>query len=169
MINFEAEVYYQYKADYINQVINKVLLEIKDDYDFILIDTAPTTNLVMENVLMFTDYILIITQTVPLAYESTLKFYDYLVDFYEADNTDFELLGVLPYLVGKSATDKKLLIKYQETFEHELLHSHIRSSDRVKTWSNNGISEDKPYDKITLKMYENVVEESLERLNGKVD
>ena len=169
MINFEAEVYNQYKAKYINQVIKNVLIELKDDYDYILIDTAPTTNLVMENVLMFTDYILVATQTVPLAYESTLKFYDYLLDFYEADNTDFELLGVLPYLVGKSATDRKLIKKYESTFEHELFHSHIRSSDRVKTWSDYGITEDKPYDKVTLEMYEKVVEESLERLNGKVD
>ena len=89
MINFEAEVYNQYKAKYINQVIKNVLIELKDDYDYILIDTAPTTNLVMENVLMFTDYILVATQTVPLAYESTLKFDDYLLDFYESYNNDY--------------------------------------------------------------------------------
>jgi len=169
MINFEIEVGNQYRANYINKVINSILLEVKDDYEFILIDTAPTTNLVMENVLMFTDYVLITTQTVPLAYESTLKFYDYLLDFYEADDTHFELLGVLPYLVGKSATDKKLLKKYEDTFLHELFHSQIRSSDRVKTWSNYGITEDKPYDKVTLEMYEAVVEEGLERLNRKVE
>lgn len=166
MINFEAEVYNRYKAKYFNQIINILLLELKEDYDFILIDTAPATDLILENVLMFTDYVLITTQTVPLAYESTLKFYDYLIDFYEADNTDFELLGVLPYLVGKSATDKKLIKKYESTFSHELFRSHIRSSDRVKTWSDYGITENKPYDKVTLKMYESIVEESLERLKS---
>jgi len=169
MINFEAEASKQYKANYINQVISSVLSDLKNDYDFILIDTAPTTNLVMENVLLFTDYVLITTQTVPLAYDSTLKFYDYLLDFYEADNTHFELLGVLLYLVGKSATDKELLIKYQNAFEHELFRSEIRSSDRVKTWSNHGITENKPYDKITLEMYEEVVKETLNRLDRKVE
>lgn len=169
MINFEAEVNKKYRANYINQIINSVLLEVKDDYDLILIDTAPTTNLVMENVLLFTDYVLITTQTVPLAYDSTLKFYDYLLDFYEADDTHFELLGVLLYLVGKSATDKKLLKEYKNTFEDELFQSEIRSSDRVKTWSNHGITEDKPYDKITLEMYKEVVKEALNRLDRKVE
>lgn len=164
MINFEAEVRKTFYANKISYVLKSIVNQVKDQYDFIIIDTAPTTNLVMENILMFTDYVLITTQTVPLAYDSTLKFYDYLLDFYTSDETDFSLLGVLPYLVSKSVTDTSILKKYEEVFEDELFKAQVRSSDRVKTWSRNGITTNKPYDKVTLAMYEEVIKEALERL-----
>lgn len=164
MINFEAEVRKIFYADKISYVLKSIVNQVKDQYDFIIIDTAPTTNLVMENILMFTDYVLITTQTVPLAYDSTLKFYDYLLDFYTSDETHFSLLGVLPYLVSKSVTDISILKKYEEVFEDELFKAQVRSSDRVKTWSRNGITTNKPYDKVTLAMYDEVIKEALERL-----
>lgn len=166
MINFESEARAKYYADVLNLILKNKILQVEDDYDFILIDTAPTTNLVMENILMFTDYVLITTQTVPLAFDSTLKFYDYLLDFYLSDETDFSLLGVLPYLVSKSSTDKVILKKYVEAFNDELFTAQVRSSDRVKTWSRLGITENQSYDKITLAMYNEVVEEALERMKG---
>lgn len=169
MINFEAEVRKTFYADKISYVLKNVVSEIEDNYDFILIDTAPTTNLVMENILFFTDYILITTQTVPLAYDSTLKFYDYLLDFYMSDETHFSLLGVLPYLVSKSVTDEKILEQYKIDFEDELFKAQVRSSDRVKTWSRNGITTNQSYDKITLAMYDEVVKEALERIERKIE
>lgn len=169
MINFEAEVRKTFYADKISYVLKNVVSEIEDNYDFILIDTAPTTNLVMENILFFTDYVLITTQTVPLAYDSTLKFYDYLLDFYMSDETHFSLLGVLPYLVSKSVTDEKILEQYKIDFEDELFKAQVRSSDRVKTWSRNGITTNQSYDKITLAMYDEVVKEALERLERKIE
>lgn len=167
MDKFEAEARKVFYADKISYVLEDMILQIKDDYDFIIIDTAPRTNLVMENVLMLTDYVLIPTQTVPLAFESTLMFYDYLLEYYLSDETHFSLLGVLPYLVGRSITDIELLKEYKKEFEEELFSSQIRSSDRVKTWSRYGITTDQPYDKVTLEMYDEVIKEILERIERK--
>lgn len=164
MVNFEKEadnIYY--KSDF-HKIIQFNLKDIKNNYDYILIDTAPATNIVMDNVILATDQVIITTQSVPLAYESTKKFYNYLLDRYNDDDYNFELLGVLPYLVGKSATDRDMLKKYNEVFEDELFINVIRQSDRVKTWSNYGITKDQPYDKVTLKMYQNVVDEVLNKL-----
>lgn len=167
MVNFETEatnIYY--KEDFIN-ILKYKLASIKERYDFILIDTAPTTNIVMDNVVMATDQVVITTQTVPLAYESTQKFYDYLLDRYSNEDYNFNLLGVLPYLVGKSATDREMLKEYKIVFEEELFNNSIRSSDRVKTWSRNGITTNMPYDKVTIDMYAKVVEEALQRIEGR--
>lgn len=168
MINFEEEARKDFLENKVNYILESVISEIENEYDFIIIDTAPTTNLVMENLLMFTDYVLITTQTVPLAYDSTLKYYDYLLDFYMSDETHFSLLGVLPYLVSKSKTDQQILQNYERDFEDELFKSQIRSSDRVKTWSRNGITTNKPYDKVTLSMYNEVLKEALERIERKI-
>ena len=167
MINFELEANRQYYKEAQLNILKKYLYNIKDDYDFVLIDTAPTTSLIMDNVIMATDRVIITTQTLKMAYASTQKYYNYLLDRYRNPNYNFELLGVLPYLVGRSATDKKTLLNYQDIFEDELFENSIKQSDRVKSWSDFGITNDQPYDKMTLEMYQNVVNEALSRL-GKV-
>jgi len=164
MINFEEKTYNTFTKDTQLYVLTDVIGSVADDYDIVVIDTAPTTNLVMDNVIVLTDYILITTQTVPMAYQSTEKFYEYLLNMYTDETTHFELIGVLPYLVGRSATDKRQLEKYKEIFGSSLFHNHIRQSDRVKTWSDFGITTDKPYDKKTLNMYNDVANEAIERI-----
>lgn len=164
MIDFEEKTYSTFTKDTWLYVLSDVIGSIADDYDVIVIDTAPTTNLVMDNVIVLTDYILITTQTVPMAYQSTEKFYEYLLEMYSDEATSFELVGVLPYLVGRSATDERQLEKYKEIFGESLFTNHIRQSDRVKTWSDFGITTDKSYDKRTLTMYDNVVNEAIERI-----
>ena len=54
--------------------------------------------------------------------------------------------------------------KYKEFFQDDLFNSIIKSSDRVKSWSNDGITTDQPHDQNTLNMYVNVVDEALERI-----
>lgn len=165
MLDFEIEAQrtYDKKNDY-QDIFKMNMDEIKDNYDFILFDTAPAINLVMDNVVMASDYVLITTKTEPLSYDSTQSFYGYLIDKYKNNNYNFELLGVLPYLVGKSATDRDMLVKYHEIFDTEIFKNKINQSDRVKSWSMYGITEDKPYDKRTLNMYKNVVDEALKRI-----
>ena len=164
MVNFELTApNFYYKKDY-KRILKLSIEDIKNDYDYILIDTAPATNLVMDNVISATDYVVITTKTEPLSYDSTQKFYSYLLDRYNDRDYNFELLGVLPYLVGKSATDRDMLIKYGEIFDIEIFENRIRQSDRVKSWSMYGITEDEAYDQRTLKMYEKVVDEAVQRI-----
>ena len=76
------------------------------------------------------------------------------------------MLGILPYLVGNSATDKRLLKNYKEVFKHNLFENTIRQSDRVKTWFDFGITTDEAHDKKTLSMYEDIVDEALNKMEG---
>src|SRR5699024_6085000 len=55
-----------YEEKYLNIIFSTVLSEVEDDYDFILIDTAPTTNLVNDNAIIASNYVVLPTQTVPL-------------------------------------------------------------------------------------------------------
>lgn len=118
----------------------------------------------MENVIMASDYVLITTQTLQDSFESTQKFYNFLLDRYESSLYNFELLGVLPYLVGKSASDNKILNQYQEIFGNELFENYIRTSDKIKSWANEGITTHKPYDQKALDMYIKVVDEAINKM-----
>src|SRR5699024_3299697 len=55
MVNFEKEAdNLYYKSDF-HKIIQFNLKEIRNNYDYILIDTAPATNIVMDNVILATD------------------------------------------------------------------------------------------------------------------
>lgn len=164
MINFDKMISKSFQSKYLSYVFDSLLKEVEKKYDYILIDTAPSTNDVMENVIMASDYVLITTQTLQDSFESTQKFYNFLLDRYQKNNYHFELLGVLPYLVGKSASDNNILKDYQEIFKEELFNNHIKTSDKVKTWANEGITIDKPYDKKAMNMYNRAVDEAIERM-----
>lgn len=163
MLSFEDEAKKKYKKNGLSNIFRSKLESLKDQYDYILFDTAPTTNLVTDNVIFSSDYVLITTQTLPSAFKSTKKYYQYLESL-SLVSDDFELLGVIPYLVGKSATDREYLAKYSEFFKEDLFESVIRLSDRVKTWSGSGVTSDQPHDKNTLKMYIEIVEEALRKI-----
>jgi len=57
-----------------------------------------------------------------------------------------------------------MLEQYNEIFDTEIFENKIKQSDRVKSWSMYGITENKPYDKRTLTMYKSVVDEALNRI-----
>ena len=163
MGEFEKFAYETYDKKHLNIIFSTILSEIEDEYDYILIDTAPTTNLVNDNAIIASDYVVLPTQTVPLAFDSTKKYYMYLREIKNVSD-NFEILGVVPYLVGKSATDTQFLAKYKDFFLEDLFGNVIQHSDRVKTWSYKGITENKSYDQRTLNMFGKVVEEALERI-----
>ena len=153
-----------YKSSFLHEILTDKFSEVKNEYDYILVDTSPSTGIVMENAIYATDYVVIPTKTEPMAYDSTTKFYQYLLSL--DDDTDFHLVGVMPYLVGDSSTDRKMLERYKEVFDEILFENTIRASDRVKTWSNKGITTDKPYDKQTLEMYYQTVIEAIKRIES---
>lgn len=167
MVYFEREADKKYYRKDHHRLLNAMLSEVNDVYDFILLDTPPTTGVLMDNAISATNYVVIVTQTDEMDYDSTKNFYEYLVDRSQEESHNFELLGVLPYLVGNSATDRAVFEEYKKVFEVELFSNYIRSSDRVKTWNRKGITENQGHDKVTLSMYDDIVEEALERLGVK--
>lgn len=166
LVNFKDNAVKNFEPEY-HSILLKVLLNgIEEDYDFILIDTAPTTDITMDNAVFASDWIIIPTKTERPAFSSTEKYYNYLLNLYRNKDTNFELLGILPYLVGDSATDKRLLKNYEEFFEGYLFTNSIRQSDRVKTWFDFGITTNEAHDKNTISMYGKVVEEALNKIKG---
>lgn len=164
LVNFKNKASENYQPEYHSILLKTLLKGIKEDYDYILIDTAPTTDITMDNAVFASDWIIIPTKTERPAFSSTEKYYNYLLDLYKNQDTAFELLGILPYLVGDSATDKRLLKNYKSFFEGYLFTNTIRQSDRVKTWFDYGITTNQAHDKNTLSMYEKVVDEALSKI-----
>ncbi len=87
----------------------EALAPIRDDYDLILIDTAPT-NSVMEVIILTTaDLAFIPTQVAALSYSSTLSTIQKLIDV--RDTYDIRLMGIVPVLVKQRTKNYRQIIK----------------------------------------------------------
>ena len=92
------------------------------------------------------------------------NYISYLIDLQEQFNPGLDMIGFVPYLVDTdSATIKSNLEElYKQHKEDNLVFQNIiKRSNKVSTWSKNGITEHKGYDKKVLSMYENVFFEML--------
>src|SRR5699024_5134345 len=64
MGEFEKYAHEYYEDKYLNLIFSTVLSEVADEYDFILIDTAPTTNIVNDNAMIPSNYVVLRTHPV---------------------------------------------------------------------------------------------------------
>ena len=78
------------------------------------------------------------------------NYISYLIDLQEQFNPGLDMIGFVPYLVDTdSATIKSNLEElYKQHKEDNLVFQNIiKRSNKVSTWSKNGITEHKGYDK----------------------
>ena len=88
------------------------------------------------------------------------NYISYLIDLQEQFNPGLDMIGFVPYLVDTdSATIKSNLEElYKQHKEDNLVFQNIiKRSNKVSTWSKNGITEHKGYDKKVLSMYEQLL------------
>lgn len=153
------------KKDNADYELYKYLIEpFQNQYDFILFDVIPTTTAYTNNCIVASDYALMPTQTEADAYNNTKNYIDYLVTMKQEYNPKLELIGIVPYLVQRDSVDKKILQAYRNDYPDITFNNLIKSSARVKTWGLEGITENKTYDKRTLKMYDDVFKEIIGRI-----
>lgn len=168
MRNFEGTVLEAYSAkseqELQTYILNYILSEVEDEYDYILLDTNPAVDLLTDNILQASDYVLIPTKSLARDREDTIVFYNYLLD--KQEDLSFEILGVLVYLFEDSSASLEIIENYKEVFGHDLFNAVINNSAVVHRWSLKGITNDKPYDKKTLSMYESFTDEFLERIKN---
>ena len=140
-----------------SRLLATLLAPLKSDYDLIIIDTVPTPSVYTNNAIVASDYVMIPLQ----AEESTnniQNYISYLIDLQEQFNPGLDMIGFVPYLVDTDSTTIKSNLEelYKQHKEDNLVFQNIiKRSNKVSTWSKNGITEHKGYDKKVLSMYEN--------------
>ncbi|BBL19090.1 TPA: ParA family protein [Staphylococcus aureus] len=148
-------------------LLNSLLKPIKDQYDYIIIDTRPSTGILSNNAVCASDYVLITSKTEEDSFTSAKKYYSYLGNIQQNKKPSLKFLGLLPYLVNqRGSTNRSIMNKINELFGEDVFKNYIRSSDRVVTWGEHGVTEYKPHDKKTMKMYIDVKNEILNKLES---
>nr|WP_275430611.1 MULTISPECIES: ParA family protein [unclassified Staphylococcus] len=137
---------------------------LKKEYDFIFFDSVPTTTSLTHNCIVASDYVIIPVESEEDCYDNSMDYMFYLSQM-KRYNSKLDVLGILIYLTeDNNKTNNLYEKKYRDEYNDIVFHNVVKRSKRVMTWGSQGISENKPYDKKTLKKYKNIFWELLDRL-----
>lgn len=90
--------------------LREKLDELRDDYDFILIDTPPTTGVLMISSFNAADYLLIPTQTEMMSFDGISKIMEDVAKVRRRINPALTLLGILPNLYKPQREQDRLIL-----------------------------------------------------------
>lgn len=150
--------------------LSEFLKPIKENYDFIFIDTPPTISDFSNNAIYACDYSLIIMQTHRRSYRAVEKFLVHMVDFQETYRTDFDVLGIIPVMFSKNTkTDTITLQDAESDWKGYVFKNIIKAMERVKYWDEFGITDEDHWDRQALDQYQSLAEEFLEKYQATKD
>lgn len=85
-------------------------IKYKKQYDFCIIDTPPTSDILLKNALKVSDFALIPMQCEQLSLIGVLQFLRIFYKHSISVNSDIELLGVVPTMFNKSLVEHKEIL-----------------------------------------------------------
>lgn len=147
---------------------SKLLKPLKEKYDYVIIDIPPTISLITDSALYASDYCLIVMQTHEHSFEGAEAFIKYIqdeiIDTYKAPR--LEIVGILAVLMQAGApVDEATIENAINLFgDHNIFKTRIHSMQRIKRYGVTGITFKTRFDKKVFKVYENVTDEMLKRI-----
>ena len=117
------------------EFLDYFISQVRDDYDFIVIDTQPTRDsLLLSNALFAADFVLIPASCDDNSEESAFRLYSECINMQKSPNSHLQGAGVLLANYDKSAaTEKKIQGHYEEVLGASLFSVAIPNSKTVKT------------------------------------
>lgn len=150
------------------RVLKDLIEPIKEDYDFILIDTPPTASDFVRNATYASDYIIIAFQTQSDSLDGAVDFInDELNELVDVFGAETDVVGILPNQLTKGAIDTTVINDAIEIFgEQNIFNNIIPFVKRVQSAPRTGLRTDNFWDN---KSFEDVfiplAKEFLERIN----
>lgn len=149
-------------------ILRALLENIKNKYDYVLIDTPPTLSVFTNNAILASNYVVMVMQSHQQSYTSSIKFVSYLQQLRKDYGASFDLLGIVPCLMKNTGTvDKEIIKEAKKTLGSAMLTNIVYNRERVKRFGRSGISNKDIWDSRTINMYEMVLKELLKRIDDR--
>lgn len=117
-------------------LLKKALVEIKDEYEYIIVDTSPDIGILLINALNAADEVIIPTEASRFALQGLDKLSESIADCRENDNPDIKVAGfLLVMLESRTRMAKEGIVAMQQAAEQmgvKLFNTTIRKSVDIK-------------------------------------
>ena len=113
------------------RMLEKALLSVRDDYDFVCIDTPPSLGLLTINALTAADKVIVPVQCEYLSMRGLIQLTNTLSMIRENLNPDVDIAGILPTLMDTRTVHAKEAIEIlEENFGERVFASRIKKTIR---------------------------------------
>ncbi|MBO1123737.1 MAG: ParA family protein [Enterococcus casseliflavus] len=147
---------------------SKLLNEIKDDYDYIIIDVPPQLNKFTNSALVASDFVVVILQTQERSLKGAEKYIEHLIQLNNDYGTNIDILGLLPVLVQNgNDLDLDIIEDAEELFgKANIFDTKIKMMQRLKRFDRSGITDNVRdiHDKRVHEVYDSLTGEIIKRI-----
>lgn len=154
---------------------SKLLEPIKDEFDYIIIDTPPTLSLFTDSALMASDDVVLVLQTQERSYAGCEAFIEYLNELIINYDADYKIAGILPVLLkNNSQVDKMILQEAEKQFhKSNMFENIVKNMERLKRYDIIGIVDQDckaqkhdMHDRRVNALYSKITDEFIERVEN---
>ncbi|KRN70596.1 replication protein Rep63B [Carnobacterium divergens] len=149
---------------------SKLLDSIKDNYDFIIIDVGPSTDIKVDNAMVCADYITIIQETQTYSYEGSkdiaYEYFQTLIDDF-GSKVPTQIMGVLCVLfTQRKDHHNKVINDTYNTFGRNYTYTtNVTNFSRLEEYPDYGINVVDYHDRRVFATYADIFAETLERIS----
>ncbi|MED1205577.1 ParA family protein [Heyndrickxia acidicola] len=137
-------LYSNYKNRNISLALNDLLEPIKDDYDFIIIDTPPSLSEPMVNAVCSSDYVVILAESSKWAFTAIPRFMETVEYAKENVNPKVEIAGILRTMNDVRRADSKAFVELiGEEYSNLVFETIIRRKAATGRIAIDGLFENK--------------------------
>ena len=147
-------------------VLDRTLNEIRDHYDFILIDTPPSLSEQTTNALCASEYVVVLFEGSNWCYSAIPNFMDSVISANEFGKRDTKVIGILRNLNDVRRNDEKAFNEMiEEDYPNYVFKTVITRKASVGRLSLYGFNENSELKKV-LEPYRSFYKELIERVKG---
>lgn len=149
-----------------SQALKDLLDPIKDDYDFIIVDTPPSLSEPMINAVSASDYIIVLSEGSKWAFDAIPRFVETIEMGKKFGNPDLQVLGILRTLNDVRRADSKVFVEViGETYPELVFDTIIKRKAATGRISFEGLFQNKEL-KHALDQYLEFYDEVMERVKS---
>lgn len=109
------------------ELLIAALVNVLDEYDYVIIDTPPNLGTQTLNALLASDYVVIMFETAKYAYNAIPRFLETIETVKQSGNDQLEILGILATLSDARRSDNKELLELVKEEYSDLLFKTVIS------------------------------------------
>ncbi|KAB2328006.1 ParA family protein [Cytobacillus depressus] len=147
-------------------ILDQVLEQVRDDYDFIIIDTPPSLSEQTTNALCASEYVVVLYESSNWCYSAIPNFMDSVVSANEFGNRDTKVIGILRTLNDVRRTDAKAFNEMiEEDYPNDVFQTVITRKAPTGRLALYGFNEN-PELRQALDQYKSFYKELIARVKG---